>query len=505
MDINTLNNYKADKLLRCQKHPTKDLLIWNYTDLVQIKKAWDDVTTVTRGLVTDSTGRIIARSFPKFHNIEEGKYTPTEDFVVYEKLDGSLILVFFHDNEWIVASRGSFTSNQALHARQLLNNYFEGTEYKLNKDVTYTFEVIYPENRIVIDYKGRNELVFLTAYDTNGNEYPDLGVELQQYGIKLPIVYNHNDYTNLKSLNWENNEGFVVRFSNGDRVKIKFESYLNLHRIVTHMNGLRVWEIFANNPNELTLDDCCPDEFLGWVKERWLTLHEKYNSILAEVKTSFNNYKKITSTRSEFAKLVTNEKYPKLFFHLFDGRMDDFQQAIVNLLRPLNGHLDIPFSGKSNSCVFETVHNKCIVRESIIYTYSNKKTFVFDLDGTLANNHNRSAYDWDKVGDDTVIDCVKDVLKSLYVSGYNIIICTGRDGVCKESTMKWLEVNNIPYDYLYIRSQGNRDPDYIVKEKMWGDISKTMEIVAIFDDRNSVVEHGRKCGYHVFQVDNGDF
>lgn len=503
VDINTLSKYKANKLLRCQKHPTKDLLIWNYSDLVQMNKAWDDITTITRGLVTDSYGNIIARSFPKFYNIEEGKYNPTEDFVIYEKLDGSLILVFFYDGEWIVASRGSFTSHQALHARQLLNNYFEGTDYKLDKKLAYTFEIIYPENRIVVDYKGRDELVFLTAYDVHGNEYLDLGNDLQQFGIKLPTVYSQDDYKSLKSLNWENNEGFVVRFSNGDRVKIKFENYLNLHRIVTHMNGLRVWEIFAGNPNELTLNDCCPDEFLGWVKERWSTLHEKYNSILTEVTRRCEHLKEITSTRAEFAKLVKNEKHPKLFFHLVDGRMNDFHQAIVNLLRPQHGHLDIPFSGKSNQCCFESVRNTSVLRESIVY--SNKKTFVFDVDGTLANNDKRSPYDWSKVGEDTVIDCVKDVLKSLYVSGYNIIICTGRDGICKESTMKWFEVNSIPYDYFYIRTQGNRDPDYIVKEEMWRDISKNMEIVAIFDDRNSVVEHGRKCGYHVFQVNNGDF
>jgi hypothetical protein len=48
-------------------------------------------------------------------------------------------------------------------------------------------------------------------------------------------------------------------------------------------------------------------------------------------------------------------------------------------------------------------------------------------------------------------------------------------------------------------------PDWVIKETMWSEISKTHRIVALYDDRNSVVEHARRCGLSVFQVAEGDY
>ena len=103
INIEILNEYEQNGLLTKNKHPKFDLFIWNYTPKTQYESLWDNVTLSCRGLVTDNDGNIIALSFTKFFNIEEGKFEPTENFEVYEKMDGSLGIVFWYRGQWVVA------------------------------------------------------------------------------------------------------------------------------------------------------------------------------------------------------------------------------------------------------------------------------------------------------------------------------------------------------------------------------------------------------------------
>lgn len=138
--LKVLEKYHQDGLLYKQQHPSLPLTIWNYTEIVQFEGKWDDITLMCRGLVTDDKGNVVARPFKKFFNIEEGRFTPTEKFEVFEKMDGSLGIVFWYNNEWHIATRGSFTSDQAIKGKELLKDY--PTE-KLNKNKTYLVEIIY--------------------------------------------------------------------------------------------------------------------------------------------------------------------------------------------------------------------------------------------------------------------------------------------------------------------------------------------------------------------------
>lgn len=132
--------------------------------------------------------------------------------------------------------------------------------------------------------------------------------------------------------------------------------------------------------------------------------------------------------------------------------------------------------------------------------------FVFDMDGTLAlNKSGRSPYDWERVGEDVVNDAVKRTLRAIEDRGYRIIICSGRSDVCREQTRNWLVDNAIPYHELHMRENGDNRKDSVVKEEMWDSLTKRYNIVGMFDDRNQVVEHGRKLGFTVFQVADGNF
>ena len=145
-------------------------------------------------------------------------------------------------------------------------------------------------------------------------------------------------------------------------------------------------------------------------------------------------------------------------------------------------------------------------RNLYVPDFSKKECVVVDIDGTIADNQGkRSPYDWHKVDQDAVKDTIVEVVSALRNRLYKVIICTGRDGVCQEMTEKWLKDNAIGYDGFYIRKQGDQRPDYIIKEEMWNDISKTHNINLMIDDRRQVVDHARSLGYTVLDVANHTF
>ena len=164
IDWNVLDTYIANNLIMANKHPEYDIWILNYSPKVQSKKLWDLYTESCRGLIIDNQGFILGRSMKKFKNYEEhdpSEIDMSQDFEIFEKMDGSLIILFYYKlyNMWTVASRGSFISEQMLRAEKMFNNDIFNN---INTECTYLFEILYPENRIVVDYGNKQELVLLT-------------------------------------------------------------------------------------------------------------------------------------------------------------------------------------------------------------------------------------------------------------------------------------------------------------------------------------------------------
>ena len=267
-----LNEYFDKGLLHKQVHPTLDLTIWNYSEKVQYESLWDKITLMCRGLVTNSNGDIVGRPFKKFFNMEEGKHTTTSEFDVYDKMDGSLGILFYYADQWVLATRGSFTSEQSIKGFDLLQKY----DYdKLHKDYTYLFEIIYSDNRIVVQYDFE-DLVLLGMINTNTENEVDLhseGVDLrlknliQNIGLRVVKKYDGiTDFTTLKNIIKDDEEGYVVKFSNGDRIKIKGVEYLRLHKIMTNISTTTVWEILSTGGKIEDLLIQVPDEFYDKIK-----------------------------------------------------------------------------------------------------------------------------------------------------------------------------------------------------------------------------------------------
>lgn len=322
ISLDVLEKYYQDGLLLKQTHPRYDLTIWNYSPKVQYEKLWDEITLQCRGLVTNSEGKIVAKPFKKFFNYEEHnpEDIPNEEYIVYEKLDGSLGILFYY-NEWILATRGSFTSPQSIKGKEILDKHDISA---WRKDNTYLFEIIYPENRIVVDYGSEEKLVVIGAIHTEtGEEIPDSSLFwTQDSGFEVVTTYKTwgEGYDLLKEEISKDKEGYVIRFKNGFRMKIKGDEYKRLHRIVTNISNRDIWEYLKDNKPFDEILDKVPDEFYTWVKETARDLTMRFENIDDDYNEIFNSIFSPTKSKKDFAEEAKRFPHSSLLFAMYDGK-----------------------------------------------------------------------------------------------------------------------------------------------------------------------------------------
>lgn len=338
-DINILNDYIQKGLVVKNDHPTLPLSIYNYSRTCQYENKWDNITKSCRGLILDKDGNVIAKSFDKFFNLEEHstEEIPNEDFEVYEKLDGSLGILFWYQGKWILASKGSFVSEQALKGKQILNSKYNVEP--IPKGYTTLLEIIYPENRIVCNYGDDEVLVVLSMIsNASGKEldYDSLLKINEETG--LPVVKKYDgieDYKTLKNLISKDREGYVVRFRNGFRVKIKGEEYVRLHRILTGFSNVDIWEYLKDNKNLDELLDRVPDEFDSWVRNTIKDIKTEYEKLDNEYKWIFKVLMRSPQSESKkgFAEHAKNYKHSGILFKMFEDK--EYSHYIWKQIRPI--------------------------------------------------------------------------------------------------------------------------------------------------------------------------
>jgi len=167
----------------------------------------------------------------------------------------------------------------------------------------------------------------------------------------------------------------------------------------------------------------------------------------------------------------------------------------------------------------------------------NKRTVIFDLDGTLADidvRRNKATkpngkLDWDVFFDADNIKLDKPnhpVIKTAQMfhdNGFRVVIFSGRNDRSFDATVSWLKSHDVPHDLLVMRPDKFKDkswpiadgnpatpdmrfmPDDILKKKMLDTFIDINDVFLVVDDRNKVVDMWRGLGLNVFQVAPGDF
>lgn len=285
-DLEKLEHLAGEGWLRRQRHPEADLWIYNYTEKTQYEGHWTPETLACRGLILDADGGIVARPFPKFFNYGDpltGEL-PDEPFMVSEKIDGSLGILYLLDGVPQIATRDSFISEQAIEGTRMLDDY----QFVFPPHVTALFEIVFPSNRIVVDYGDRRELVLLAALDKATAVDLDLAPPIAWTG---EVARRHfaDGLDQLAAQNRPNAEGYVVRFKSGLRVKVKHEDYKRLHRIITGVNARHIWEALKAGQDPTTELEGVPDEIFGWIEETVVTLKAKAQMVEAEAREAVDS------------------------------------------------------------------------------------------------------------------------------------------------------------------------------------------------------------------------
>jgi len=327
----------ADGHVRAQTHPSAPLTIYNYTEHCAFASAWTVVTMTCRGLIVDETGRVVARAFSKFFNHNQlgapvvGLDEPVS---VTDKADGSLGIIYDAPDGLAVATRGSFASDQAVHATSVLRTRYAG--WTPPPGLTVLVEIVYPANRIVLDYGGLDDLILLGAVEIATGlsfgpeavpDWPGPAVESLEYATFGAA---------LAAPPRANREGLVIHVrSTGDRVKIKYEDYVQLHRLIYGLSARTVWEALVAGVTVEQIAEPLPDEFHGWVKDVSARLHFSVAAFEARVRDTFDA---IVSglpegfSRKDFALIAAKHELRGYLFAHLDGK--DYKDALWQEVKP---------------------------------------------------------------------------------------------------------------------------------------------------------------------------
>jgi RNA ligase len=315
------------------------LSLYCYSRSAVYDRIWTPITLMCRGLILDIPNkRVVATPFTKFFNCGEGDQTiPDLPFETFEKVDGSLIIIWWSGGQWRTATKGSLRSDQARWAAGVLAR---SDLSALTKGTTYLAEAVYGENRIVIHYD-ESGLVLLGAFDEGGAELTYDA--LQEIGAKLGWrTAKRYQYSAVSELLAKaetlpaDEEGFVLRFSNGLRLKIKGEEYRRIHALISRCTPLAMWNAMLAGDDLDKVRRDLPEEF--WTDFDGITsaLQRQISGIIAET-----------------------EKEAKAVAHLSDKEvglsLDKFPPSVRGFIFPYRKSGGDILSGRSRRAVFGAV------------------------------------------------------------------------------------------------------------------------------------------------------
>lgn len=329
-DLDDFETHIAAKYVRVAEH--EGLSIANYTAKAQYDRQWSRVTKKCRGLIFETdTGFVIARGFDKFFNWDESgqPYPPTGPFILSDKFDGSLGIMYVTlGGEISVATRGSLNGDIAQHAtqraREIIDLYdIDVNAIKMLSSLGYTplFEIIYPGNRVVVNYGDQDFLVLLDVInnrtgESNISKFDDFEWPWKATKTVVP-AFTHSLVDNIL----EGNEGFVLYWPGKNfRCKMKSAEYVALHRIVTNISKKTVWEFLGSNKSLDELREMVPDELYPWLDQTVAELYDAAADQLDYIQNIYDGSPGPNASRKDFAFYAMN--YPdvrKYLWVLYDG------------------------------------------------------------------------------------------------------------------------------------------------------------------------------------------
>lgn len=341
--LDAIREAHANKLVSVRPHQLDDrLVICNYTPICTYSHAWDDTTRRCRGLIlrldkpwSEATRieEVVALPLEKFFNYGEKDLYPTAPLVsVFEKLDGSLGILYRLNGELWIATRGSFESEQATWATHFLRtNYNQEWLRSLPNDLTLIFEIVYPENKIIVNYGERCDLVLLAIRSRlTGEEFDrhDVVAIANMFGFGYPKLHPVTSIPALlessKTLG-SDFEGWVCRFADGSRFKIKSRRYMEIAKALMGLSPKRVFDSMRDGTIR-ELEESAPEEVLPEIQEWRRQIQSQYDAILMRMQEVYEQAPKDDAKAFSFWVNAHHKDHAALLFAIY--RNHDLVTAI---------------------------------------------------------------------------------------------------------------------------------------------------------------------------------
>jgi RNA ligase len=296
----------------------------------------------------------VAYPFPKFFNLGERPETQEDvlpwgdGYEIFTKEDGWLGVLYRHNGEFKISTRGSFSSPGAIWATEFLNNYHDLSG--LPDEVTLVFEIISSVTKIIVDYHGNEFLALIGAFNRKtGKEYSRKQLEEWATYFKftssavVKCHYSNALLDHLKEVSGKNEEGFVIRFHNGLRIKIKAEDYKRRANLLKALTPLGLWKVMESGKIPTEYEKLFEEDYIDEFFEIKNFLESKYDTILREAEIDFSalDFHCLARiggkyNRKDFAQQIkiNRPKHAHIMFAWLDQKQSSISKYIMEKIRP---------------------------------------------------------------------------------------------------------------------------------------------------------------------------
>ncbi len=333
----TLEDLTKEFAIKVKHHPHLHLAILNYDQIQSPKK--HPVVRECRQRVIEIPYRTVSKSFDRFYNEnedpDETKFLRDHisDAVFQEKCDGSLISIFWYQDQWRVITRGSWADG-LMDPTRADSPTWESMVWSLvnrdalqEKDKTYVFELCTPYNQVVRRYTEPVMYLLAIVHPQTGQEYdPDkVAAIAEELGVRPVPRFNvatiDDAHRNIdtQAATIVGFEGMVARVFDPQtrqeiRVKIKSAEYLRMHLKAT---GKLTWKDILGAVIDGETDELKANRYF----ESWKDQLEKYQQDWVRLQTQFESeWRDVLKTcplTKDIALRVRAGPFKTLFFLLY--------------------------------------------------------------------------------------------------------------------------------------------------------------------------------------------
>lgn len=332
----TLSDLKGRYGIEARRHR-------DYPNLVQLKYNQIDapmdnpIVQESRGIILDENNqwRVISWPFRKFFNYGEG-HAASIDWTtarVQEKLDGSMMSIYFWDGRWHVASSGlpdasGEVQGTDLTFEELFWRTWSKQDFKMPGihaiGTTYIFELTSPYNRIVVTQPSARLSLIGTRSIWSGAEAPIRYTVTYNPVREFPLTSIEEAIQTFEGMDPLTQEGYVIVDGNFNRIKVKHPGYVALHHMKSSFSVKRVVEVIRTGECSEVLN-----AFPEW-SHPFEQVTAAYDALVIQLEQDFEAIKDITP-RKDFALLAQKSIWPAAHFTLLDKKEDSVKKVLQKI------------------------------------------------------------------------------------------------------------------------------------------------------------------------------